>query len=88
MNGPAQTAEPAFVLDCLSSLPCSSLWHEDKTLVHCVCSGGGFRTPENNSVAWIMPGRLLTSQNRLPVSVALGGECWVKLLVSLPNNPS
>lgn len=44
--------------------------------------------PENNSVAWIMPGRLLTSQNRLPVSVALGGECWVKLLVSLPNNPS
>lgn len=44
--------------------------------------------PENNSVAWIMPGRLLASQNSLPVSVALGRECWVKLLVSLPNNPS
>lgn len=44
--------------------------------------------PENNSVAWIVPGRLLASRNSLPVSVALGGECWVKLLVSLPNNPS
>lgn len=28
--------------------------------------------PENNSVAWTMPGRLLASQNSLPVSVTSG----------------
>lgn len=28
--------------------------------------------PENNSVAWTVPGRLLASQNSLPASVTLG----------------
>lgn len=28
--------------------------------------------PENNSVAWTVPGRLLASQNSLPASVSLG----------------
>lgn len=44
-SGAAQImSQQSLCLGCLSSPPSSSLWHGDKTLVHCVCAGNGFRT--------------------------------------------